>query len=360
MSFNFLVVDDTNFMRKMAADCLRQYGHVVVGEAANGREAIAKYGELKPDIVMMDITMPEMNGIDAIKEILKIDPAAVILICSASNQQDMIVDALEIGAKGYLMKPFKPDRLNEIISKYAVPHLVAKKEEESDVQEQVEEVIKEEHSFINKDYVRTYNDDTSSIYGAEEEEEEDILEEDEVVVEEPEATEESRFEEVVDEPVVEMEVVEETFLEEKVIDAEDEIDEEQAVEYAEELLAKFGTEIQETEEVYLELDEEESPRPVVSLASKPVGQKTYQFPVSRQPINFVTSYMCSWQEEVNDEANHYSFTCSEEDNKISIEVINGKNEKQKVELSLDGFRQLFTWMEDRFEEGSKHKAVGLK
>jgi CheY-like chemotaxis protein len=123
MSYRFLIVDDTNFMRKMAADCLKQNGYEVAGEAANGREAIQLYEELRPDIVMMDLTMPEMNGIDALKEILKINPEAVVLICSASHQQDLIFDAMEAGAKGYLMKPFNPNRLVEVIHSHAVPFL---------------------------------------------------------------------------------------------------------------------------------------------------------------------------------------------------------------------------------------------
>jgi DNA-binding NarL/FixJ family response regulator len=382
MAYNFLIVDDTNFMRKMAADCLKQYGHVVAGEATNGKEAIKQYEELQPDIVMMDLTMPEMNGLDAIKEILKIDPTAVILICSASNQQEMIVEALDIGAKGYLMKPFKPDRLNEIISKYAEPHLVSKKEDEKKLEREAswsQNLSKEVNEIIRK-----YDDDTTSIYGSEEFEEkyekevaEETaiseayqLEEEEIEVENDEVVEPITLSEVVS-------VVNEVE-EEKVLDVEDpmlvsqdedDIDEaEQAVEYAEELLAVIGSEKEvDTEsepEVVLELDdeeeEEEPQRQVVELASESVSQKTYKFPVSRNKINFVTSYKCNWQEEDNEDVNQYAFVCSEEDNKVSIEMTNGDNEMQKVELSLDGFRQLFTWMEDRFEEGRKHKVVGSK
>lgn len=104
MPYKMLVVDDTAFMRKMAADCLKQHGHTVIGEAVNGKEGIQKYKELSPDIVMMDLMMPEMNGIDAIKEILALNPEAVILVCSVSNQQKQILDAMEAGAKCYLTK----------------------------------------------------------------------------------------------------------------------------------------------------------------------------------------------------------------------------------------------------------------
>lgn len=118
MSFNILVVDDTKFMRKMLTDILKQYGYQVVGEAENGRQAVQRYEELRPDVVLMDITMPEMDGIDAMKEIRRIDSDAVVLICSAMSQQDLISDALKAGANGYVMKPFKPNRVNEIIRKY--------------------------------------------------------------------------------------------------------------------------------------------------------------------------------------------------------------------------------------------------
>jgi CheY-like chemotaxis protein len=123
MGHKVLIVDDTLFMRKMLADCLTQNGYEVAGEASNGREAIQRFEELRPDVVMMDINMPEMGGIEAIKEILKLDSNAVILVCTAVNQQDLILEAMEVGAKGYVMKPFKPNRVVEIIQKYAVPHV---------------------------------------------------------------------------------------------------------------------------------------------------------------------------------------------------------------------------------------------
>src|SRR5687768_2573566 len=125
MVYRFLIVDDTQFMRKMATDSLKQFNYEVAGEAINGKEAIEKYGELKPDIVLMDLTMPEMNGVDAIKNILQSDPDAVILVCSSSNQKEMIEEALKAGAKGYLTKPFKPENMEEVIRKYAIPHIDA-------------------------------------------------------------------------------------------------------------------------------------------------------------------------------------------------------------------------------------------
>jgi len=89
----------------------------VAGEAANGEEAVRLYQELKPDIVTMDITMPVMNGIDAIKEIMKIDPNAKIIVCSAMGQKPMVIEALQAGAKDFLVKPFEPARVIQALKK---------------------------------------------------------------------------------------------------------------------------------------------------------------------------------------------------------------------------------------------------
>lgn len=121
MSYRMLVVDDTKFMRKMLSDILVQSGYEVIGEADNGKQAVELFRELRPDVVIMDITMPEMDGIEAIREIRRVDPQSVILVCSAMSQQELISDALKAGANGYLMKPFKPDRVKEVIQNSAVP-----------------------------------------------------------------------------------------------------------------------------------------------------------------------------------------------------------------------------------------------
>ena len=112
-----LVVDDAAFMRMMLKDILTKGGHEVVGEAANGLEAIERYKELKPEVVTMDITMPEMNGIDAIKEIRKIDPNATIIVCSAMGQQAMVIEAIQSGAKDFIVKPFQAERVLEVVKK---------------------------------------------------------------------------------------------------------------------------------------------------------------------------------------------------------------------------------------------------
>ena len=106
-----LVVDDAIFMRRMLADILTQAGYEVAGEAANGKEAIAQYKKLKPDMVTMDIIMPELGGIEAVKEIIKSDKSARILIVSAMGQQQLVVEAIQAGAKDFIVKPFEASRV---------------------------------------------------------------------------------------------------------------------------------------------------------------------------------------------------------------------------------------------------------
>jgi two-component system chemotaxis response regulator CheY len=112
-----LIVDDATFMRMMIKDILLKNGLEVVGEAENGLVAIEKYQELKPDLVTMDITMPEMDGIAAIKEIKKIDPHAKIIICSAMGQQMMVMEAIQAGARDFVVKPFQQDRVLQALQK---------------------------------------------------------------------------------------------------------------------------------------------------------------------------------------------------------------------------------------------------
>lgn len=112
-----LIVDDAAFMRMMIKDILSKNGFEVVGEAADGVQAIEKYSELRPDLVTMDITMPEMDGITALKEIKKMDTNAKIIMCSAMGQQAMVIDAIQAGAKDFIVKPFQADRVLEAIKK---------------------------------------------------------------------------------------------------------------------------------------------------------------------------------------------------------------------------------------------------
>lgn len=117
MAPTVLVVDDALFMRMMIKDILTKEGLVVVGEAENGLEAVEKYAELKPDLVTMDIVMPEMDGIEAVRSIMKTNPDAKILMCSAMGQQPLVVEALEAGAKDFVVKPFQPAKVIEAARK---------------------------------------------------------------------------------------------------------------------------------------------------------------------------------------------------------------------------------------------------
>ncbi|MDD4601084.1 Chemotaxis protein CheY [bioreactor metagenome] len=117
MATRVLIVDDAAFMRMMIKDILSKNGYEIVGEAENGLKAIEKYQELKPDLTTMDITMPEMDGITAVKEIKKSDPNAKVIMCSAMGQQAMVIEAIQSGARDFIVKPFQPDRVLEAVRK---------------------------------------------------------------------------------------------------------------------------------------------------------------------------------------------------------------------------------------------------
>ncbi len=117
MAQKILIVDDAAFMRMMIEDTLSKNGFEVVGEAENGAVAVEKYAELKPDLVTMDITMPEMDGIEALKKIKQSDPGARIVMCGAMGQQAMVVETIQAGARDFIVKPFRADRVLEAVSK---------------------------------------------------------------------------------------------------------------------------------------------------------------------------------------------------------------------------------------------------
>jgi two-component system, chemotaxis family, chemotaxis protein CheY len=116
-SSTVLVCDDAVFMRTMVSDILSQAGFTVVGEAENGKQAVEKYQQLKPDLVTMDIIMPEMGGIEAVKKITQLDPGARILMCSAMGQQALVQEALQAGARDFVVKPFQPSRVLEAVQR---------------------------------------------------------------------------------------------------------------------------------------------------------------------------------------------------------------------------------------------------
>ena len=117
MSKRIMIVDDAIFMRMKLKDILEKNGYEVVAEAQNGADAIEKYKAEKPDIVTMDITMPEMNGIEALQGIKKIDPSAKVIMCSAMGQQAMVMEAIQSGALDFIVKPFETDRVIDSIVK---------------------------------------------------------------------------------------------------------------------------------------------------------------------------------------------------------------------------------------------------
>ena len=112
-----LVVDDAAFMRKMVTDALTKGGHEVVGEASNGSEAVDRFQELRPEVTTLDITMPEKDGISALKEILAFDPSARVIMCSALGQESKVLESIKAGAKDFVVKPFQADRVLEAVGK---------------------------------------------------------------------------------------------------------------------------------------------------------------------------------------------------------------------------------------------------
>ena len=117
MGKSILITDDAAFMRMMLKDILSKNGYEIAGEAENGKIALDKYMELKPDLVLMDITMPEVDGLTALKNIRATDSNAKVVMCSAMGQQNMVIDAIQSGALDFIVKPFQPDRVLEAIKK---------------------------------------------------------------------------------------------------------------------------------------------------------------------------------------------------------------------------------------------------
>ena len=117
MAKNILICDDAAFMRMMIKDILTKNGYNVAGEAENGAKAVKKNAEVKPDLVLMDITMPEMDGIQALKKIKGSDPSAMVIMCSAMGQQAMVIEAIQAGAKDFIVKPFQAERVLEAVKK---------------------------------------------------------------------------------------------------------------------------------------------------------------------------------------------------------------------------------------------------
>ncbi|BCK84724.1 response regulator [Dysosmobacter sp. NSJ-60] len=116
MAKKILLVDDAAFMRKMIKDTLSKNGYTDLYEAVDGADAVEKYSEIKPDLVIMDITMPNMDGLEALKAIRSKDSGANVVMCSAMGQEGMVMDAVRSGAKDFIVKPFKPDRVLKTVN----------------------------------------------------------------------------------------------------------------------------------------------------------------------------------------------------------------------------------------------------
>ncbi|WP_027340851.1 response regulator [Halonatronum saccharophilum] len=115
MPKKILIVDDAQFMRTMLSKLIEENGYEVVGEAVNGEEAVSMYKDLSPDLVTMDITMPKMDGIEATKAIMGHDPSAKVIVCSAMGQKPMVVESLKAGAKDFIVKPIKPNKVADAL-----------------------------------------------------------------------------------------------------------------------------------------------------------------------------------------------------------------------------------------------------
>ena len=113
-----LICDDAAFMRMMLKDMILKLGHEVIGEAKNGKEAIDKYKELKPDLVTMDITMPDVDGLEGLKGIMDYDRNAKVIMCSAMGQEAMVLESIKTGAKDFIVKPFKVERVRDALGKF--------------------------------------------------------------------------------------------------------------------------------------------------------------------------------------------------------------------------------------------------
>ena len=117
MGASILIADDLGFTRMIQRDILAEHGYTVVGEATDGVEAVRKFQNLKPDLVLLDITMPNMNGLEAMHKIFSINPKAKVIMCSAMGQQGLIVEAIRAGVKDFVVKPFKAERILSAIEK---------------------------------------------------------------------------------------------------------------------------------------------------------------------------------------------------------------------------------------------------
>lgn len=350
MKLRILVADDTRFMRAIMKEILQNHHHEIVGEADNGREAVRLYKELKPELILLDISMPEMDGITALKMIREADPDAIVIICSGISQQDLISEALEQGAKGYIMKPFQPEQVNDAIQKYAIPHLNKRYADAQAVQTEQ----KPANNIVSIDQIKPKHQ--PKIHSLEQYEQHiepfkprekavgeslvssELLEAlagpieqpDERIEELPKRTNEAEFKplealiqelepEMNLEPVPELELQPES-------EFEPQLELESDFVTGEELEALFE---------HTDIDEEKDDQ-IESLNLIP-GE-------SYGLRGFVTDYHCNWQ-EVFDGGQKVDFTVNyrEGDNYLSIEM-HQESAKRSLIMSVNGFMQLAEWL----------------
>ncbi|HEX7057473.1 MAG TPA: response regulator [Bacilli bacterium] len=418
MSLRVLVVDDTKFMRAMLKDILVQFGYEVIGEAENGKQGVQMYDSLRPDIVLMDISMPEKDGISALKDMLAIDPDAVILICSGMSQQDLISEAMKAGAKGYVMKPFKQNKILEVITRYAMPFIEQKKlpADEPPIGDEpapnaADAAVADAGAIAQTDEADAImvaeSPMISALLDTEPDTSNDELPElateaadlppiEDAATLQPDwtetLTEETMGETLAEETLVEESLVgetameetlaEETLVEETLTAAEAE---EQAEEQAEEMIVPAKeqaeeitaqTEIANAEEAVaatgtLEELFARTMRQLVEKNRKILEKGTSIPPSGAKVINlfrsdagvkdFISSYTCRWKEEVDGNAIGYLVTYTEGDNKISIETVGGNNNEEGMPLTYDSLKNLLTWLEPKLAITNNHgKELGKK
>lgn len=326
MEKKILIVDDTKFMRKMLADCLTKNGYEVAGEASHGREAIQLYEELRPDVVMMDINMPEMSGIEAIKEILRIDSSAVILVCSAANQQTLIFEAMEAGAKGYIMKPFKPHRVLDIIRKYAEPHVSPQSNESSSTNEVVFAANSDPEMAEEPKYEEQIVERNSEELSSETESESEQSAEDPI----------SQEHLVDSEQPVNLSIQTHTIWNPNIVDASF------AGHHVDPSVSAKSVSSHETERTNMTNDYDQNAKSAYSLGR------------NGSLRSFVSSMMCNWQEEINGETATFTVVCTESENKVLIEMTGDNQVKHTMQFTIDGLLQLSGWLENHI---SQKKAV---
>lgn len=363
MKLRILVADDTRFMRAIMKEILQNHHHEIVGEADNGREAVRLYKELKPELILLDISMPEMDGITALKMIREADPDAIVIICSGISQQDLISEALEQGAKGYIMKPFQPEQVNDAIQKYAIPHLNKRYADAQAVQTEQ----KPANNIVSIDQIKPKHQ--PKIHSLEQYEQHiepfkprekavgeslvssELLEAlagpieqpDERIEELPKRTNEAEFKpletliqelepEMNLEPVPELELEPQTELEPHSNFALDPVMESQEPGLA---VSPTLTD-EELEALYDHTDLDEKDDEIESLNLSP-GE-------SYGLRGFVTDYHCNWQ-EVFDGGQKVDFTVNyrEGDNYLSIEM-HQESAKRSLIMSVNGFMQLAEWL----------------